>query len=183
MSRSFSVFLSWHSSFCHLKHTVRNAGAVISVTNWHSNMTWLASCFLRWHGLTLLKSVYFAVSPQVLHDFCFPAYFCVLHVCMWIWTSEVSFRCLPQLCPPYFWDRISLNWSSLYWLDWIASELQGCTFLHFWALRGEAGASASGFYVGPGVQTRVHALCISSKHYMERVISSLELRVFLQKKE
>lgn len=102
MSRSFSVFLSWHSSFCHLKHTVRNAGAIISVTNWNSNITWLASCSLRWHGLNLLKSVYFAVSPQVLHDFCFPVYFCVLHVCMWIWTSEVSFRCLPQLCPPYF---------------------------------------------------------------------------------
>lgn len=119
-------------------------------------MTWLASCSLRWHDINLLKSVCFAVSSQVSYVFAFMFIFvCCMCACEYGHQRSVSgvFLSCAHLI---FWDRISLNWSSLCWLDWIASELQGCTCLRFCA-------SASGFYVGSGVQTPSHVLCIHSK--------------------
>lgn len=152
-----------------------------------SNVTLLSSCSLRWHSVSLVNSVCFLVSPQVLDRkewvffFMFVYLFLVARLYV-IMKSEVNISCLPQLCPIYF---LRLNWSSLCWLGCFTSELQGYTCLYFLSAEIRSLRLCGRLFCGSGVQTQVHRL--HSKHLPSckmRVscLPSLEVRVFFQKR-
>lgn len=68
------------------------------------NMTFLTSCSLRWHDVSLLDSVCFIVSLQALDRNEWGFFSCLLCVaCVYVIVkSEVNFNGLLQLCPLYF---------------------------------------------------------------------------------
>lgn len=96
------LFFRWrHSSLCHLNHTIRNAGAIIYVINWMSNVTLLSSCSLRWHGVSLVNSVCFIALKYYTgtSGFSFSCLFVCLFIfgCMPVCDHEVRGQC--QLSP------------------------------------------------------------------------------------
>lgn len=146
----------------------------------------LLSCSLRWHDFRLLNSVCFIVSPQVftgMSGFFFFMFTLVLHGYMWLWsqrpTSIISLHCV---C--FFEIRSLIKLEVTVGLACLPVSFRG-TPVHFLSAEIRSLCPCIRLFCGFWSPNFRCTWCVASTSHLIRwanSLSSLEIRVFLQKR-